>query len=150
MRLRWAMLLVPLVHILALELVRPQLLGPTAGTIRLDTVYGVLAFLLGRGLYGFVAIFPMILGAYLGTVLALASATPTPRRAVASGLAVCLVVSLALLALLTQGMGVSWTPATAATLTFWLVTPLVLYVIAGTMASWQITASWQRRRTAAT
>jgi uncharacterized protein (DUF2062 family) len=61
---------------------------------------------------------------------------------------VCLVVSLALLALLTQGMGVTWTPATAATLTFWLVTPLVLYVIVGTLASWQVAESWQRRRTA--
>ena len=70
MRSRWAMLLTPLVHIVALELTRPQLLGPTVGPIRLDTIYGVLAFLLGRGLYGLVAILPMILGAYLGTVLA--------------------------------------------------------------------------------
>ena len=70
MRSRWAMLLTPLVHIVALELTRPQLLGPTVGPIRLDTVYGVLAFLLGRGLYGLMAILPMILGVYLGTVLA--------------------------------------------------------------------------------
>ena len=81
-------------------------------------------------------------------LLALGSATPTPRRAVASGLTVCLVVSLALLALLTQGMDVTWTPATAATLTFWLLAPLVVYVIAGTVASWQVVESWQRRRTA--
>ena len=81
-------------------------------------------------------------------LLALGDATPTPRRAVASGLAVCLVVSLALLALLTQAMGVSWTPVTAATLTFWLFTPLVIYVIAGTVASWQWAESWLRRRTA--
>ena len=74
-------------------------------------------------------------------LLALGRATPTPRRALASGLAVCLLVSLALLALLTQGLGVSWTPATAATLTFWLVTPLVLYSIAGTVASWQLAES---------
>src|SRR5215212_8134727 len=75
-------------------------------------------------------------------LLGLGNATPTPRRAVASGLAVCLVVSLALLALLTQAMGVTWTPATAATLTFWLVAPLGLYVIAGTVASWQWAESW--------
>jgi hypothetical protein len=81
-------------------------------------------------------------------LLALGDVTPTPRRAGASGLAVCLVVSLALLALLTQAMGVTWTPATAATLTFWLVAPLVLYVIAGTVASWQVAESWLRRRTA--
>lgn len=70
MRSRWAMLLAPLVHILALEFARPQLLGPTVGAIRLNDTYGVLAFVLGRGLYGLVAILPMILGAYLGAVLA--------------------------------------------------------------------------------
>ena len=70
MRSRWAMLLAPLVHIMVLELARPQLLGPTAGAIRLNDTYGVLAFLLGRGLYGLVAIVPLILGAYLGAVLA--------------------------------------------------------------------------------
>ncbi|MEO7909592.1 MAG: hypothetical protein ABIV47_08080 [Roseiflexaceae bacterium] len=81
-------------------------------------------------------------------LLTLGDATPTPRRAGASGLAVCLVVSLALLALLTQALGVTWTPATAATLTFWLVAPLVLYVIAGTVASWQVAESWLPRRIA--
>ena len=70
LRSRWAMLLAPLIHIVALELVRPHLLGPTVGAIRLNDVYGVLAFLLGRGLYGLVAIIPMILGAYLGAMLA--------------------------------------------------------------------------------
>ncbi|MEO7909595.1 MAG: alpha/beta hydrolase [Roseiflexaceae bacterium] len=83
MRSRWAMLLAPLIHIVALELARPHLLGPTVGTIRLDNVYGVLAFVLGRGLYGLVAILPMILGAYLGTVLAreLSGAARPSRRA---------------------------------------------------------------------
>jgi pimeloyl-ACP methyl ester carboxylesterase len=78
MRSRWALLLAPLIHIIALELTRPHLLGPTVGAIRLDETYGVLAFLLGRGLYGLVAIIPMILGAYLGTVVAreLLGATP--------------------------------------------------------------------------
>lgn len=70
MRSRWAMLLVPLVHIAALELTRPPLVGPTVGPIRLNETYGVLAFVLGRGLYGLMAIIPMILGAYLGTTIA--------------------------------------------------------------------------------
>lgn len=69
------MLLAPLIHIVALELARPQLLGPTVGALRLNDVYGVLAFVLGRGLYGLVAIVPLILGAYLG-------ATLTPDQAV--------------------------------------------------------------------
>jgi hypothetical protein len=38
MRSRWAMLLAPLVHVVALELARPQLVGPTASTIRLEAV----------------------------------------------------------------------------------------------------------------
>jgi proline iminopeptidase len=70
MRSRWAMLLVPIIHILALEIARPHLLGPTVGALRLNEVYGVLAFLLGRGFYGLIAVIPMILGAYLGMVLA--------------------------------------------------------------------------------
>ena len=39
MRSRWAILLAPLIHILALELARPHLLGPTVGAIRMDTVW---------------------------------------------------------------------------------------------------------------
>ena len=45
---------------------------------------------------------------------------------------------LALLVLLTQGLGITWMPATAAALTFWLVMPLVTYVAAGGMTSWQV------------
>jgi proline iminopeptidase len=70
MQSRLAMLLVPVVHILALEIFRPQLLGPTVGALRLDETYGILAFVLGRGLYGLVAIVPMMIGVYLGLVLA--------------------------------------------------------------------------------
>jgi pimeloyl-ACP methyl ester carboxylesterase len=80
MRSRWAMLLAPFVHIVALELARPHLLGPTVGAIRLNDIYGVLAFVLGRGLYGLVAVIPLILGAYLGAVLAhelLGSSSPS-------------------------------------------------------------------------
>ena len=70
MRSGWALLLAPLVHIIALEIARPQLLGPTVGALRFNEVYGVLSFLLGRGFYGLIAVIPMMLGAYLGTVLA--------------------------------------------------------------------------------
>ena len=47
-RSRWALLYIPLwhaaVHLLALEFVRPNLLGPTVGALRLNGAYGVLAF----------------------------------------------------------------------------------------------------------
>ena len=35
-------------------------------------------------------------------------------------------------------MGVAWTPATAETLTFWLVLPLAVYVVVGGVASWRL------------
>ena len=73
-RSRWALLIAPLFHaafhLLTLEFVHPTLLGPTVGVIRLNEVYGVLAFLLGRGLYGLVVLVPMVLGASLGVFLA--------------------------------------------------------------------------------
>jgi hypothetical protein len=85
-----------------------------------------------------------ILAAAIGALTALAvrmlasfgTARPTPRRAAGSSLAVCLVVCLALLLLLTQGLGLVWTPATAETLTFWLVLPLIIYIIAGGVVGW--------------
>jgi len=101
MRSRWAMLFAPFMHIVALELARPNLLGPTAGAIRLNDVYGVLAFALGRGLYALVAVIPMILGAYLGAVLAnrlLESSSPSGNafvRWVPSVLATLILVALA-------------------------------------------------------
>jgi proline iminopeptidase len=70
MRSAWAILLVPFAHVIVLEFSRPQLLGPTVGTLRLNEVYGVLAFILGRGLYALVALVPMLIGAYLGVVIA--------------------------------------------------------------------------------
>lgn len=70
MRSGLALLLAPLIHVVALEIARPQLLGPTVGALRFNEVYGVLAFLLGRGFYGLIAVIPMMLGAYLGTILA--------------------------------------------------------------------------------
>lgn len=70
MQSRLAILLVPVVHVLALEIFRPQLLGSTVGVLRLNETYGILAFVLGRGLYGLVAIVPMMIGVYLGLVLA--------------------------------------------------------------------------------
>jgi hypothetical protein len=51
---------------------------------------------------------------------------------------VCLTVSVALLVLLQQELGLRWTPVMAATLTFWLALPLVTYVVAGGLAGWQV------------
>ena len=102
MRSRWALLIAPLFHaafhLLALEFVRPALLGPTVGAIILNEVYGVLAFLLGRGLYGLVVLVPMVLGASLGVFMArrnirISSTSKIPRWIV-PGLIVVVLVAL--------------------------------------------------------
>lgn len=96
MRSAWAILLVPVVHVIVLEFSRPQLLGPTVGALRLNEVYGVLAFILGRGLYGLVALLPMVVGAYLGVVIANAIKTDfAPIRWLPVALATAVVVALA-------------------------------------------------------
>ncbi|GAA4001469.1 hypothetical protein GCM10022631_10030 [Deinococcus rubellus] len=96
-RSRWSLLITPLVHVLALELARPGLLGPTVGAIRLTEIYGVLAFLLGRGLYGLVVLLPMVLGASLGVFLARRNITTRPGarpRWIVPGLIVSVLVAL--------------------------------------------------------
>jgi pimeloyl-ACP methyl ester carboxylesterase len=70
LRSRWAMLLAPAAHAAAIELARLPVVGPTVDAIRLDTVFGVLALLLGRGFHGLIGLLPMVLGASLGAALA--------------------------------------------------------------------------------
>ncbi|MCB8983376.1 MAG: alpha/beta hydrolase [Ardenticatenaceae bacterium] len=68
MRTPWAMLLAPLVYIAVYELLRPKGLVPTVGLPRLDTAYGILALIAGRGFHGLVGLLPMVLGAGLGVM----------------------------------------------------------------------------------
>lgn len=69
LRSAWAMLLAPLAYIALFELLRPASTLPTVGAIRLDTSYGLLAFLMGRGFHGLVALLPLMLGAGFGAFL---------------------------------------------------------------------------------
>jgi hypothetical protein len=71
-------------------------------------------------------------------LLTLADAVSSPARAGALGAAVCLGFSLALVALVSGGLGVAWTPTSAEALTFWLVLPLLIYVVAGGVVSRQL------------
>ncbi|MGZ6269867.1 MAG: alpha/beta fold hydrolase, partial [Candidatus Limnocylindrales bacterium] len=50
-RSTWVVVPVGVVHLLAIELARPSGLGPTAGAIRLDSTFGILAFIVGRGVH---------------------------------------------------------------------------------------------------
>ncbi len=69
LRSRWAMLLAPVVHIAAMELARRGLDVPTVD--RIDaSAWGVLVFVLGRGVYGLLVIGPMLLGVAYGVALA--------------------------------------------------------------------------------
>ena len=70
MRSRWAMLLAPVAYVIAVEIRRLDVVGPTVDAIRLDNTYGILALILGRGFHGLVGLLPMILGAGLGVALA--------------------------------------------------------------------------------
>lgn len=66
MQSRWAMLLAPAAYIVAVELARLNAVGPTVDMVRLDNTFSILAFLLGRGFHGLVALLPILLGVTLG------------------------------------------------------------------------------------
>lgn len=101
LRSRWALLLAPAAHVAAIELTRLPVAGPTVDAIRLDTAFGVLTLLLGRGFHGLVGLLPMLLGASLGAAIARRKAgQPRPRR-LGAGLrrAVAALTALGLVAL---------------------------------------------------
>ena len=69
-RSRWAMLLAPVTFVGVFELVRMGAQGPTVDAIHPFSTYGFMAFVVGRGFHGLVALFPMALGAVFGAALA--------------------------------------------------------------------------------
>lgn len=71
MRSRWALLLGSLVHILAIEVVRYPIDGPTVDILRFDGTFPILAMVLGRGFHGLISILPMIFAADLGVAVAI-------------------------------------------------------------------------------
>lgn len=66
MRSRWAMLLAPAVFVVLFELTRMGSVGPTVDAIHLGSTYGILAFAVGRGFHGVLAIFPMVVATAFG------------------------------------------------------------------------------------
>ena len=69
-RTRWAMLVAPAAFMLAVELGRLDVAGPTVDSIHLDSTYGIIAFVVGRGVHGLLTLLPFILGAALGAAQA--------------------------------------------------------------------------------
>jgi len=111
MRSRWAMLLMPVVFVGVFEAARWRALGPTVDALRFSGVYGWAAAVSGRGVHGFFALAPLVLGAGLGAAAArrilgrlpgpssrLAVAGLYARRGVAALLAIALVLLGALVA----------------------------------------------------
>ncbi len=68
-RTRWAALAAPLLFAVVVELVRLPVSGPTVDAIRLDTIYGVMAFVVGRGFDSLVLLLPIALGSLWGAAL---------------------------------------------------------------------------------
>jgi pimeloyl-ACP methyl ester carboxylesterase len=69
-RTRWAMVAAPLIFVVVFELARLGQSGPTVDGIHLGSTYGIMAFTVGRGVHGLLALLPMVLGAAVGAALA--------------------------------------------------------------------------------
>ncbi len=70
MRSRWSMLLVPVVVLAAFEVGRLGTVGPSVGRVELGTSFGILALLVGRGVFAVLCLGPIAVGATLGVGLA--------------------------------------------------------------------------------
>jgi pimeloyl-ACP methyl ester carboxylesterase len=97
---RWSIFVTPIAFMAVFEIVRLPIDGPTVDAINLGSMYGIIAFVLGRGLHGLLVLAPMALGAAYGVELAarLGHETATrmgPLRWLPSGFATVGVVALA-------------------------------------------------------
>lgn len=70
MRFRWALVIAPVAYIAAIELGQLGTVGATVGPIQLDSTFGILALIVGRGFHGLVVLPSMILGVCIGMKLA--------------------------------------------------------------------------------
>jgi pimeloyl-ACP methyl ester carboxylesterase len=105
LRSRWTMLTAPVAQVAVFELARRGAEGATVDGIHLGGVYGVLAFLVGRGFYGVAGLLPMLVGVAYGAALArrVGDAATVHRRAglyLRRGVAAFVSLGLVLLAVL--------------------------------------------------
>lgn len=70
LRSRWALLLLPAVHLAVFELGRMGVNGPTVDLPRLDSAFAALAVIVGRGTYAVLGLLPIVVGASIGLELA--------------------------------------------------------------------------------
>ncbi|PKQ18653.1 MAG: alpha/beta hydrolase [Actinobacteria bacterium HGW-Actinobacteria-8] len=104
-RTRWAALLAPMLFAAVFEVVRLRVTGPTVDAVRLGDIYGILAFVAGRGFDAIVLLLPLAFGALWGTAVAprITGAVPTRKvRLRRVGIAVSGVVAALLLVALVR------------------------------------------------
>lgn len=99
---RWALLVIPVVFAAVFELARLGVDGPTVDGIHLASMYGVIAFVVGRLVHGLLVLAPMVLGASYGIWAARRlgkSRTPAPSLVgwAFTGLLTVLVLAVAVL-----------------------------------------------------
>lgn len=80
-RSRWAMLAAPVLFVVAVDLVRLPLRGPTVDAPHLSG-FGIAALVLGRGLHGLFTLLPLVVGAACGAGLARRGGLAAARRPV--------------------------------------------------------------------
>ena len=83
MRSRWAALLAPAALAAVFEATRAGTQSPSVGPIHLDSVYGIIVLVAGRGFDGLVILLPMVVGGLWGAALArrtLPARTGIPTR----------------------------------------------------------------------
>jgi proline iminopeptidase len=103
-RARWILLVAPVTIMAVFELVRMRVDGPTVDGISLNGLYGVIAFVGGRGIDAALVLLPLIVGCSWGLVLARrlhpspAMAGPTRRHLVRRGVLVLATAAVVLLA----------------------------------------------------
>jgi pimeloyl-ACP methyl ester carboxylesterase len=66
----WSLLVTPVVFVAAFELARIGVEGPTVDGIHLGSIYGIIAFVLGRLMHAVVVLVPLVLGVTYGVWLA--------------------------------------------------------------------------------
>lgn len=79
-RSRWAIVAAPAVFVAACELSRIGAVGSTVDRPSVDTSFGVLALVLGRGFQGVVQLLPMMVAAAMGAGAARRAAGREPKR----------------------------------------------------------------------
>lgn len=68
-RSAWVVVPLAVVHVAAIEIARSDVLLPTVHDVRVDSIWGLTALVLGRGVPALLLVLPMVLGARIGAGL---------------------------------------------------------------------------------